>query len=365
MISVIISDCHDGIYLIRCINSIKRQTYKDLEIIAVWEENAEIKEIDGVTSIRRLFDVKDTLDLICRTAHGDSILFTSYYTVMSPNSLEDLCDQNRDEQIIVTVNEVNTETNREDYDCVELHALSGKILNKHQLLDAIQVKGKSYCIDYEIWNRYKAHYKEVVKSETAYSYYSVCDEVESSRIDYNKEKFINTLKEMETLDDTSISSLERYLVNRINYEKDLEDVCNVVCEYAGDSYYLMMNIVVKHYKSLYEDSCRYLKRNEYERIKTFLVGLDTEEILQELALKQLNISCEMFSAMRRLDYKNYRYVVQDNTLFGVTIHPEGVNNLSGPELANFVISRYAAGRLGAGTIVKSVGAWIKNKLGRN
>ena len=51
MVSVIIPDCNDGIYMTRCVNSIKRQTYKDIEILAVWTEGDAAKEIEGVNKI--------------------------------------------------------------------------------------------------------------------------------------------------------------------------------------------------------------------------------------------------------------------------------------------------------------------------
>jgi glycosyltransferase involved in cell wall biosynthesis len=363
MISVVIPDCQDGLYLIRCVNSIKRQTYTDIEIIAVWNENSDIKKIDGVTNLVREMENSETIKSICAIAKGEWIFFTSYFTVLSPNSLKELFYQSND-KVITIINEVNTNSNRDDYDCVYLHCLSGKLLKKNLLIKEIPPED-DYYLDYEIWERYKANFKEVNLSENAYCYYSISDDLELKKINYDKEKFVNTLFYIRKLDDKSRDSLERYLVYKINYEDSIENVCDDICEYACDSYYLMMNVVVNHYKVLYEDECKNLNRKEYERVKKFLVGLDDEVELQELALKKFNISQEMFSAMKRLEYRNYRYVVQNNALFVATVYPNGIQNLMGPQLAEYMISKYMQGQLGAGTLIKCFIGWLKYKMKRN
>ncbi len=363
MISVVIPDCKDGIYLTRCINSIKRQTYKDLDIIAVWNEESNIREIDGITNIVHGMSISETIEKICTTATGEWIFFTSYFTVLSPNSLKELAYQSND-KVITVINEVNACSNKDDYYCVYLHYLLGKLFKKNILIKEIPSED-GYYSDCEIWERYKANFKEVNLSENAYCYYSLCDDFELEKFDYDKEKFVNTLIYLRKLDDNSRDSLERYLVYKINYEDSIEDVCDDICEYACDSYYLMMNVVVNHYKVLYEDECKNLNRKEYERVKKFLVGLDDRIDLQELALKKLNISREMYSAMKRLEYRNYRYVVQDNELFVSTVYPEGIQNLGGPQLSEFMINKYMQGQLGAGTLMKCFIGWLKYKMRRN
>ncbi len=307
-------------------------------------------------------DVNDTLNKICSVSNGDTLFFTSYYSVLSPNLLEDLLEQNTKDKIVIA-NEVNIDTSKE-YGYIELHGLLGKLFKKELFIDAFSNAENVFFEDCEIWNVYKENFKDVELSETAYCYYSLCDEITLSKKEYNETKFVNTLMILNKLDDKNRDSLEEALVNRVDYANSLDIACDDICQYAGDSYYLMMNIVVNYYKSLYSNFCKKLNREEYEQVKSFLVRLDGAEELQELALGELNISKEMFSAMRRLDYRNYRYVVQDSNYYRATVCPEGIYNLSGLDLANFVISKYSQGRLGAGTILKSVGAWARNKIKR-
>ena len=125
-----------------------------------------------------------------------------------------------------------------------------------------------------------------------------------------------------------------------------------------------MQYVIAHYGKLYRNACKNLNEVAYDRVKEFLVNLNEEPELQTIALKKLSISPEMFGAMKRLDFHNYKYVVQDNTLFVAMQYPQGFQELSGTDLVNYVVSRYEQGRLGARTILKSIIAWLKNKVKR-
>ena len=98
LISIIIPKQQEQIYLIRCLNAIKRQTYQNYEIILVaeqWEENlSERYNLQIVKSEEesKWSGMKQAIESAC----GEYIYFCSMSSVLAPNTLEELINDTLD-----------------------------------------------------------------------------------------------------------------------------------------------------------------------------------------------------------------------------------------------------------------------------
>lgn len=93
MISVIIPNYGDDTYLMRCINSVKRQTYKKVEIILILRENERITDdvSKGIKIVKTDKEEKYAgINLALRKAKGEFVLFCNKESVLAPKTLEQL-----------------------------------------------------------------------------------------------------------------------------------------------------------------------------------------------------------------------------------------------------------------------------------
>lgn len=375
LISVIILDCRKGIYWQRCINSIRRQTYKNTEIIAMWDNEDEIEEIDNVNSITAPTEYIERINVAIEKANGEYIFFLSYYSLPAPNCLEELFIQNvennldrkeDDERILYVANEVNAGSEKINVNSIPIHLLQGKLFEKKLLKESVKNNKKTYCCIYHyVWDSYKKYFDDVKKSERAYIYTTpeTCDVPVTLK--YDAEIFENTVTMIPRLEEVDRITVEKVLIEDIKpTNADKAEKRELVYKHCSCSYKLMMNYVINDYIPLYKNACKNLDDEAYNRVKGFLMRLeaDGESELLKISLSKIGLTEDMYAAMKHLDMHNYKYTVEDNTLFLATVYPEGIKNLYGEELIEYVISRYADGRLGAGTIVKSMKAWAKYKM---
>ncbi|MGN1155071.1 MAG: glycosyltransferase family A protein [Agathobacter sp.] len=92
MISIIVLNNQDETYLIRCLNSIMRQTYKDFEIILIsGEKHEELKEKYPIKTLQvkatsKYEGINDALKMVS----GEFLYFCSITSVLSPTALKEL-----------------------------------------------------------------------------------------------------------------------------------------------------------------------------------------------------------------------------------------------------------------------------------
>lgn len=367
MVSVVIPDCRDGLYLQRCINSIRRQTYKDIEIIAVWKPEDDAKYLEGVRAIQSEVDTKSLIENIVDESKAECIYFLSYYSVLAPNTVEALLKENEEKKRIVKANEVVVSKDKK-YNHKEnsLKHFMGLLLEKDVLEKALENYIPTYCDEYQIWNKYINEFEEVLDSEEAfyYSTYVVEDEIEvedEGLLEYAPDLFHNTLTVISGLEEDNLKECEDRLINKIKIpETELCDVCKMVYEERGNSYNLIL-FFWDYYRKRYQKACIEKDSRAYEEVKRAMMWVEEPE-LQFFLQKKLGISADMFSAMKHLDLHNYLFVIEDNALFLSMKYPNGIKDLYGSDLVDYVVSKYERGRLGVGTIIKSIIAWIRYKI---
>ncbi len=366
-ISVVIPDCTDGLYLQRCINSVLRQTYKNIEIIAVWSDKNEVREFTGVKNILADKSLSTTINRICNMARGEYIFFLSYYSVPAPNCIEELANSITDGVYWYRANGVYVGENPVVPEKMYSNYLQGILFDKDCLKKITDSLGQTYCQSIYIRESYKDKYSEIKDSSEAYYYTTLNEDAtrEYEQITYDPGMLKNTLINFDVLDEDSKIYVDNAIVENIKIDdENKKTLHDIVSANGKSSFNLMMTYVIDSYIDQYKDACRNLDQKTYDRVKEFLIGFEDQPELHNIALKKLGMSEEMYSAMKHLDVHNYRFVVEDNTLFIASVYPEGMTNLQGVELADYVVSRYEEGRLGAGTIMRSFKAWARNKIKR-
>ncbi len=366
MISIVIPDCNNDIYLERCINSIRRQSYKDIEILAVWKCKTDEKNIEGVYNYITDKDLKEIISVAVDKAKGRHLLFFSHFCVMSPTLLDELIKLTEsDSNLLVGANELLVMESPVRCEEANTHVLFGKLFEKDLLQKANeQSLKKAYCAEHMVLANYIRNLAGYIRCKDANFYTTYIDKTTKTTQLYDSELFDNTLEFLDDFDEVERTQIENALIETVIVpeEKKLE-VCNLICEKAKDNYRLMSHYVLDYYKTMYASFCRNVDKSAYDRVKEFLVNIEDRELL-DVFLKKMGISEDMFSAMKHLNCHNYRFVVEDNTLFVAMRYPSGIENLYGLELAQFVVDKYEEGRLGAGTIIKCIEAWLKNKIKR-
>ena len=89
MVSVIIDACNGHKFLVRSLNSIRRQTYKDIEIIVVANDNIQKLVQNDVKVIMAQSFCKGLKEAV-ETAAGNRIYLCSSTSVITENVISDL-----------------------------------------------------------------------------------------------------------------------------------------------------------------------------------------------------------------------------------------------------------------------------------
>lgn len=138
-ISVIIPQNEDHTYLIRCLNSICRQTCKNIEIVLTGADYPKevIEKYPAVTRMENAGNTKEEWLSIINKANGDSIYFCSETSVLAPNVLADLLVHAEDGEAYMTAQCVLLEGENLS-NCVKAEAsIYGKMLKKEILLELL------------------------------------------------------------------------------------------------------------------------------------------------------------------------------------------------------------------------------------
>ena len=135
LVSVIIPGFEDDTYLVRCINSIKRQTYKNVEIIVL--KNAELSKSENISGLRTLAidNYWKGLNTAIEQAFGEKILFCHVDSVLDIQLLEKLVCNNTAEAFCFAQCQRPQGKNFTDITHNEL-TLYGKLFDKRLILQS-------------------------------------------------------------------------------------------------------------------------------------------------------------------------------------------------------------------------------------
>lgn len=413
LVSVIIPEVEDDTYLVRCINSIRQQTYENVEIILAGsdypskvERNCNIRIVSGVNR-------ENTLNKAIDISNGKYILFCSVTSILSYVLIATLIEH-AEKNAGCAYAFVRLPENENFSICRSTEiSLWGKLFCKEKLLENNIHFSENFSFSTEEFvlrylalftKSYEADHAEIYETDTRiFDRYDkeLISEEEIERVlllfkncilNSTADFICNLLKIIRP--DASLESSFRYVVfiaRNLNKEKELN---YRMAEIYGRNYYTILK--AKKDEEMFTNFKSYLRLFENEEeylnviLKALMIGKEQYKLLTQYNLKDYlfymdkvpnsadlltyieevnNLKNLLDSERKRIDHlENIKLDLPgraissgDNKISSVNVNGRE-QLLSGPELADFVVNSYQKGNLGLKTILKSITAWIKYKL---
>lgn len=393
MISIIIPEFKDDTYLIRGLNSLKRQTYKSMEIIIADDVRDEkIIENYGVKVVEQ-GGYWEKLNKAIEMAKGKYIFFYDINSVMPVETLQNLYT-NVQSDIFYCVHCVYPIEN-------EFFSIEGEKFRMYGKLFK-----RAYLRENEIVFKCEEIYPEL---EFVYSYYRMYNDI---FININECMYMNDIQIILN-ENISVKVLRSFLDKFVNIEhNELEyllfrilDVCeenekkNAMLMLAEKKEWnLNYKLANKYLSNIYNMCLNTKDERTFEWIKRYFTVFKEQKYFLKTLLKTINLTEKELDILFDVSLEEYiflqdkfqdileteRYInvvtqeqsdldeklksieqkidnIQIPTQYIEKIVPVE-KELSGPVLAEDVIEKYLQGRLGLKTLLKSLIAWIKYKI---
>lgn len=178
MISLIIPYCEDRTYLLRCLNAIRRQTYKNTEILLVANANDEKisnakEEFPALQIVETSGDGKYAgLNQAIENAHGTYIMFCSMQSVPAPNVLTQLISdiESDSDTFSFGTSYISSGKDFSPYENTELN-FYGKLFQREILMkDKIRLAEGFPLAEFLFVCQYLKHFQTIQIDENVYIY---------------------------------------------------------------------------------------------------------------------------------------------------------------------------------------------------
>lgn len=401
LISVIILEKNNRNYLVRCVNSIKRQTYDNIEIIIVSDtdmnQNIERDKVSGVFS-----DIREALE----SAKGKYVYFCSETSVLEKSVIQKLYDYHNDNTLYYVKCYIYQGKSMYKVSGMEM-LLQGKLLEKDKINSVLAGIEGDRLSEILILGGYLEKFQKLEETSDVYIYDI---KEENLKLDNNElwgfpewnnvvqiykkisdpmrqflvEKVISLTKEMEA--EPNVSFL---LADKLHdeYELNFEYSKGLIGKWINDVAE-RRNIEsfenLKEYFALYQEDKDFLEIllkycSMTEKQYTYMMGHDLNAYLFLVSqipeeekigispeeIEHLNIKINQLSSQyekRIMKIESYLKELSENVINSESVEEKIQEDLSGPALAEFTVEKYEQGNLGFKTIIKSLIAWIKHKF---
>lgn len=366
-ICVAIDTRNDKRNIIRTVNSIKRQTaYESVLMVVLYDEGSSISDISSMDEailseteqlLNKIDIVENLKELktLLEEKHVDKLMFVNTEIVMAPNAIEQLLSDDSNEQLILNHLVVDS---KGDYVRNEKTISSPycKVFIANELF-GMEMDGTSLCVSHNLQLRYSFLGKKL-KTVNAYAYQ--CEDIDIG-IDYETEyDYIKSLLANESIVgiDVVTDTIENILYKALRESLDKENASAFV-------------LLQKCVETLtFDDDILQL---EYKKYK---ITPELFEIIGRCDVSQFKKMYQKFGALgaknnaqmqvveeQTNNYNPQQLVNLQNTIKNLEIR---INSLeqeqNGYVAAQNVVGMYKDGKLGMGTIFKSIVAWIKYKV---
>jgi len=402
MISVIIPEYQNQIYLIRCLNSIRKQTYKNIEILIISEsplsgliERNDIKRIsnDSITGLN------DAISM----ANGDYIYFCSMTSILTSNTFDDLISNVNEDTCYIGKCFIPENDGFIEYDKAVIN-IFGKLFEKRKIIDK-NISFKNSNCSYAIFVlEYLNLFDNVIQNENIYVYETNPNILESKLIDSVSNQEIKKLISLSTVGSNKIAKI---LISDLVFS----------CKEKSQSLYIILSIAKRTQSNLelnYFIAKKYIKtwyiccleQNDsyiYDNIRKFFEIFEVNGDFLFTLLNACNLANIHYEFMKKYSLEEYLFyhdklpntnkfstyideidtlknqmsdslekisklessIIETNNYVDSSLqanHEHHGHSLSGYELAEYTIKKYRQGELGLKTIIKSFVAWFKYKF---
>lgn len=398
LVSIIIPEFTDDKYVVRCLNSIKRQTYKNIEV--VFGMDVQEKYLDEtVRSIkRREEDRWGNLNKAINVANGEYIFICNVSTVLSPNLLLKLV-QSCKSSTLGGVRILNVLKGNIKQENIEDITIIGKLFNKNVINDnKILLKSKERYPEYTFLEEYLQYCTGTKYINDEYLYDNTDNFIINPSIKLAKDDIFKCLERV-NLDTISAEATRRLILDLmdsiVNY--NLEETIQVAIHMHED--YILLSeinyVVAERYLKNVYSQC--IKNNDallWKNLQKYVNSIKDEQFLKLIGgLWGISLAeCNLIKKYCIADYLFYKDKITENEkdesrkIWDAIKHLEKNLNqktdskkvdyrnnkekevvyqkeqLRGVELGEYVITEYEGGRMGIGYIFRFLKAWLKYKL---
>lgn len=411
LVSVVIPAFEDDTYLVRCLNSIRRQTYDNVEILLAGNKCSEkVKKDYGITIISGK-SYEDGLNKAIKSSCGEYILFCSVTSILAYSTIETLvAGMKQDSSCIYAVCRT---PDKEEFTVslpIEI-SLWGKLFRKEKIMEHAIIFDDNYAMPQENFVlRYLGLYEKCVEDDSVEIYETDVDTLTCRRDCGVQEAELETIVKL--LRNISLNTKAEFLFNLISDviiglspEQSLK-YFKIIAEGFSAEKELNYKIAERYSKNYYVSLLKEKNDRAYEIFRVYLQCFELEREYLAVILDVLGISVEQYEIMQQHDLKEYLFYrnkvydpvtmqsyvkelqklqalleaerkridklenkISTNENMSVKTIKQiqdqknvSFNQYTGMELAECVVKIYEEGRLGAKTILKSMLAWLKYKM---
>lgn len=312
MISIIIPKFEDDLYLIRCLNAIKRQTYKDTEILVVGgkcEQDIINKYNLRIVTIFEK-DKCNGLNKAIALANGEYIFFCSVSSVLSPDTLSELI---KEEDSGFAYSNVYVPNGKNFVSKEQIMSCYGKLFNKAVINDNgicfVDSSVMSECL-------FVANYMSFMKNIHAITHISIYDTkytsvCTQSDISISISAWRNCLQNI-----NKAQSKVNYFVSKALSKIILENmVCsdefiNMVKETVPSNYMISYAVLSPVLKVLWNNAKTNNDESLFERFKEYLVAYEKEAVL-DLMLQACGLKRDYYKYIKNNNINECLFLIEE------------------------------------------------------
>lgn len=296
-ISIIIPEYKDSRYLVRCLNSIARQRYQNIEILLVQEDSSH--EICKKYNVKPIGEGEqwERLRYAVQKAEGQYVLFQRVTSVIAPNTLEAFVNNLNDDENCYYIANYLGEKDGSFFPVSGIEfGFYGHLFEKKKLLRAMEKENDlDRLLSVSFMVEYRKQFQKVEINEDACIYESDPENVSSDNC-----RAVD-LEQVEALSESISAMAAERIENKRVYDillGNAKDTLNEIKIIGGiarnfsDDLEWNYSLARKYLVSAYKECFNVHSEELFEAIKQYLLLWKEQKKFQELLLNEITIGRE-------------------------------------------------------------------------
>lgn len=406
LVSVIILPFEDDIYLERCINSIKRQTYKNVDIFVMNSLENSKKKFDNCTYIIGDNVAWLAMDKVINQTKGQFLFFCDVNMVLEPCLLDRVVPTADDKMVIVNSKTVKGKqlVNLDN----TLFTIAGKMFDKNVITqNQIHFNADEVCPERLFMAEYMCHCKQIEERKDVYLYglnkqlvFNQVSNLDSETVKVYIEKVAKgcwSSSQKEKLIVTFLYQLFDNIETQENGRKVIVESAITVVRQFKNNPAVIYDFSNKHLKPLFVQVMDENNNELWEVFQVFFAEIDNTD-LQKVLCTLFDIDETKYELLFKYSLNEFKFYsdklpckkenadnINESQLLSevlkikdlvIKAEPKQVVtrcekeiiyqpvSLQGYELGMCFVNECAAGKMGLKFIVKAAISWMKYKIRR-